>query len=349
MKYASTQHLLALMPENPLETPHPAGAGLLANLLKIFAGKPAPTRVFRPNGLPGLMLILLCGAMVSGTSTASESTGVSARGRSTGCGISRTGTGDFVPVKVRILDKDRTYHLRIPSTYDPNRAYPLVFRWHGYGGTGTGGGLDIEYSSGNDAIVVGPDGINKYWSVKTDAANLQFFDRMLETIESQYCIDRSRIFSYGYSAGSFFSNFLACERGDILRANAVIAGGLRGGNRKGRVATWLLDTMDASGAISGSDNCKGRVATWFLHDQDDESVPIVKGKAARERALAINGCSTKTLDEGDGCVRYQGCEAAPVVWCETKGIGHNIRGDFAPPRVWKFFQQLASPGLAPPH
>jgi polyhydroxybutyrate depolymerase len=200
--------------------------------------------------------------------------------------------------------------------------------------------MDIEFSSGNDAIVVGADGINKYWGLNDDSVNLLFFDRMLETISNQYCIDRDHVFSYGFSAGGFFTNMLACERGDVLRANAAVAGGLRGGYRKGKVATWLLDALGSNGAVLGGNSCKGKVANWFLHDQDDNTVPIAKGKAARERALAINGCSSNTIDEGDGCVRYQDCGAAPVVWCESKGFGHNIRGDFAPAQVWKFFQTL---------
>jgi polyhydroxybutyrate depolymerase len=139
---------------------------------------------------------------------------------------------------------------------------------------------------------------------------------MLEIVSDQYCIDSHRIFSYGFSLGGLFTNLLACERGDVLRATAAIASGLAG------------------------NNCKGKVASWFLHDTDDDAILIARGKAARERAVAANGCSTNTVDEGNGCVRYQGCDATPVVWCESKGFGHNIRGDYAPAQVWKFFQSL---------
>jgi hypothetical protein len=109
---------------------------------------------------------------------------------------------------------------------------------------------------------------------------------------------------------------LACRRGDVLRASAAVAGGF-----------W-------------SGKCKGKVAVWFVHDTDDKTVPIAQGREARDRVLASNGCSTNTVDEGDGCVRYKGCGASPVVWCQSSGIGHSPRGDFAPPRVWKFFSEL---------
>jgi len=265
--------------------------------------------------ISAFMLIILCSCTASSPPKPGELGSEHVSNRSAGCGIIQEGTGHFTSMKIRVLDQDRTYHLRVPRSYDPNRAYPIIFRWNGSGGNGLSGGLGIEYSSKYNAIVVGADGLNNNWS-NTDSIDLLFFDQMLETISKQYCIDRNRVFSYGFSVGGYFTNLLACERGDVLRASAAIAGGLSG------------------------NNCKGKVAAWFLHDQDDNAIPIAEGKAARDRAIAINGCSTNTVDEGNGCVRYQGCNAAPVVWCESKGIGHNIRGDFAPVQVWKFFQYL---------
>jgi polyhydroxybutyrate depolymerase len=266
-----------------------------------------------------LILMLLCSCSAASPPKPSESSNIpnnALNNRSAGCGIAQKGTDSFVTSKINVQNQDRTYHLRIPSSYDPNRAYPIIFRWHGAGGNGLSGGLGIEYSAGQDAIIVSADGLNSFWQVHTNSVDLRLFDGLLETISSQYCIDNKRVFSYGFSIGGSFSNLLACERGDVLRASAAIASSLF------------------------SNNCKGKVATWLLHDADDDAVPITKGKAARDRALAINGCSTDTIDEGNGCVRYTGCDATPVVWCETTGIGHDIRGDYAPAQVWKFFENL---------
>ena len=262
------------------------------------------------------MLTVLCGCAASGEAKLNASNNAMLTNSSAGCGIMQVGSGDFLTKHIHVLNQERTYHLRIPSSYDHNRAYPVIFRWHGAGGDGLSGGLGIEYSAGEDAIIVSADGLDKYWRYNNDSIDLQLFDSLLETISNQYCIDSSRIFSVGFSVGGSFSNFLACVRGDVLRASAAIAGGLAG------------------------EQCKGKVASWFLHDVDDDAVPIAKGKAVRDRALAINGCTTNTVDEGNGCVRYQGCDTAPVVWCESKGFGHNTRGDYAPAQVWTFFQSM---------
>ncbi len=235
---------------------------------------------------------------------------------SAGCGIKHIGSNNFKPMQSTVQNQTRTYHLRVPAGYNPDRAYPLIFLFHGYGGNGLSGGLGIENNARGNALIVGADGLNNQWNQATTENDLLFFDRMLETISTEYCVDSNRVFSYGFSMGGYFTNLLSCERGDVLRASASIAGGPRG------------------------EVCKGKVSAWFLHDTDDKAIHILQGIAARDKAIATNGCSQETVDVENGCVQYQGCENTPVVWCQTSGFGHDIRGDVAPVRVWKFFQKF---------
>jgi polyhydroxybutyrate depolymerase len=246
--------------------------------------------------------------------------GIEKENRSAGCGSSQTGTGAFATNTIQVGGTSRTYHLRVPANYSATRAYPLITRWHGSGGDGLSGGLDIQYAAGDNAIIVGADGVNKTWSSSTtNNKDLALFDAMIDEVGKKYCIDPTRIFSYGFSAGGGFTNLLGCVRGDIIRGTAAIAS--------------FKSFQDGE--------CKGPVAGWFLHDSNDLVVLIANGKAARDRLITANGCSTTTTNVGDGCVQYQGCATAdPVVWCETSGYGHNIRGDFAPAKVWSFFEAL---------
>jgi polyhydroxybutyrate depolymerase len=261
------------------------------------------------------LLILLLGSCAS-HSAPEISSANPANAYSAGCGIKQIGSNDFKPMQLTIQNQTRTYHLRVPAGYNPDRAYPLIFLFHGYGGNGLSGGLGIEHNAQGDALIIGADGLNNQWNQSTTENDLHFFDRLLETVSSQYCVDKKRVFSYGFSMGGNFTNLLACERGDVLRATASIASWPRG------------------------DYCKGKVAAWFLHDTNDEAINITQGIAARDKAIASNGCSQKTVDVGNGCVQYQGCQDAPVVWCQTSGFGHDIRGDFAPAIVWQFFQNF---------
>jgi polyhydroxybutyrate depolymerase len=239
--------------------------------------------------------------------------------RSPGCGLGGSGTGDFEAHTIRVGGVDRVYRLRIPSSYDAERAYPIVFRWHGFGGDGSSGGLGIEYAAGEEAIVVAPDAIGGAWDLGPEGADVALFDALFGALSSERCIDLDRVFSYGFSRGGGMTSLLACIRPDVLRASAAVAG--------------LEPTVV---------ECDGPVAVWFLHDSDDGAVPIAQGARTRDRFLRANGCAeTSAPVDPSPCARYDGCvEDDPVVWCETSGRGHDIRGDFAPAAVWEFFSSL---------
>jgi polyhydroxybutyrate depolymerase len=240
-----------------------------------------------------------------------------AQGRSRGCGKAATGSGSFEPHTLEIQDSERRYHVRVPATYDGARAYPLVFRWHGTGGTGLSHGLDIESAAHDEAIVAAPDGRDGSFTWASGPEDLSLFDAAYAAITDAYCVDLGRVFAYGFSAGGGVTNALGCIRADKLRGVAVIAG------------------------FDVALPCDSPVAAWFLYDHDDDRVSIKQGEAARDRVLARNGCSDRTEPLGDGCLRYQGCLTGfPVVWCATRGHGHDIAGDTAPARVWSFFSQL---------
>jgi polyhydroxybutyrate depolymerase len=234
---------------------------------------------------------------------------------SAGCGVEARGSGDFVTHTLHAGGVARTYHLLVPESYTPGRAHALIFRWHGSGGDGLSGGLGIEASSRDQALVVAADGLERTWSAASREQDLALFDRLLAELTARYCIDLARVFSYGFSAGGSFTNELACARGDVLRGAAAIASG------------------------PAQSSCRGTTAAWLLHDANDDVVPLALGKEARDHALAQNGCRAGPIEVGEGCSEHRGC-TDPVVFCETRGFGHDIRGDLAPARVWQFFRAL---------
>jgi poly(3-hydroxybutyrate) depolymerase len=236
--------------------------------------------------------------------------------RSPGCDGAPEAGASFRRAALQVAGRERSYHLRLPDGYQAARAYPLVFRFHGHSGDGMSGGLDIERPAGKEAIVVGPDGLGSNWTPQSEQNDLALFDALFDTVSQRYCVDLARVYSYGFSAGGGMTSLLACARADKLRAIAVIAGVER----------------EHSG-------CGKPVSAWFSHDRHDPTVPLSEGVRARERLRRQNRCGASTTPAAPGCVRYQGC-AAPLVWCETQGRGHDIDGERAPERVWAFFESL---------
>ena len=122
---------------------------------------------------------------------------------------------------------------------DVSRPAPLVFVFHGHGGTGAGmeRRSDIE-GLWPDAIVVYPDGLVGHKG-KTDPEgvrpgwqtqlgedadrDLAFYDPMLATLRSELPVDADRVYLMGLSNGSAFASLLLNQRGDGIAATAHLS------------------------------------------------------------------------------------------------------------------------------
>ena len=240
-------------------------------------------------------------------------------GRSPGCGQQQTGGGVYVMQTIDVAGTARAYGLYVPRSYDPARAYPLVFRWHGSGGNALSGGLEIESASQEDALIASPSGQHGTWDLSANGTDVQLFDVLLADLEARYCVDRARVFSYGFSMGAALTNLLGCVRGDVLRAVAPVAGD-----------------------VPRSPACRGRVAAFVTHGQQDDAVPLAQGRRERDVYLARAGCAPAQSDPVNPapCVRYRGCRPeTPVVWCELPSP-HDPLGAFTGPGAWDFFRSL---------
>ena len=204
---------------------------------------------------------------------------------SAGCG--KAATPGIQTRTLVVAGQSREYGINIPATYDPGQPAPLMFSFHGSGATGPQAVGTTPSIGGVHAVAVGPT-----------SGDLAFVDALLEAVSAELCIDRSRVFMVGYSAGGFLASSLGCQRHDVVRGIAVLAGG--GGG------------------------CAHPVPIWFGHNQDDPTVPISYGIAARDAWLAANGCAATTapMTVASYCVRYTQCQQAPVAWCSPATGGH---------------------------
>jgi poly(3-hydroxybutyrate) depolymerase len=195
-----------------------------------------------------------------------------------------------------------------------------VFAWHGLGGSGELASryFGVERAADGGAIFVYPDGLpdadgNAAWDLAPDGPDIQFFDALLASVAGDYCVDSARVFSAGHSFGAYFTNRLACTRGDLLRGIAPFGGG---------------------------GECDVAVAAWVAHGSNDETVDFAQGEQARDLWSGNAGCgTTSTATSPEPCVAIDGCPAdLPVHWCVHEE-GHNWPM-FAGEGVWAFFAAL---------
>jgi poly(3-hydroxybutyrate) depolymerase len=214
----------------------------------------------------------------------------------------------------------RTFVLSVPESYAPPTPLDLVFAWHGLGGSGAGarGYFGLEQQAGGAAIFVYPDGLvvdagDTGWNLELTGPDIALYDALRASIEADYCIERSRVFSTGHSFGGYMTNTLGCARGGELRAIAPVAGG---------------------GPWGGCEPAP--LSAFVVHGANDTVVDPAEGQASLEHWRSQASCSdTSQPIEPAGCVEYQACASSRVVFCSHEE-GHNWP-TLAPAGVWGFF------------
>lgn len=263
------------------------------------------------------------GAGGAGASGGDGGSGASPPIGSDGCGRAAADpTEEWVPKTIDVGGTTREYFVYLPPGYDAAHPYAVVYQFHGCSGGANkqDNNPPVQNQSGAEAIHVRGRAVEDCWDIAANGPDVQFFDALLAEVEATWCADVDRRFATGYSSGAFMTHRLSCDRGDVLRGVASIAGG-----------------------IAGND-CVGQTAALLIHDDTDPTVGISASVGARDRHLANNGCDAAaptTPFEPSPCVEYAGCDAGyPVVWCQTTGQGHSRQDGISAPAFWTFLSAL---------
>jgi polyhydroxybutyrate depolymerase len=226
---------------------------------------------------------------------------------------------------LRVGDRDRVYFVRVPSSYDRNRAYPLYFGFHNSGGNGSAGGVDLTEFAGDDAIFVSPTAIEPNRTFPEQLpAELALFDALRERMSNDYCIDRDNLYSMGMSAGAEMTNFLSCKRGDLLRSTGALSGRISPGNDD--------DILEG---------CLPAPPTFLYHAVDDDVADVAASRSiVKARVMALGCDGEDAFDKVGDCRTYRGC-IEPITYCEPAKGGHGggLTREYRE-RMWKFFEAL---------
>ncbi len=135
---------------------------------------------------------------------------------------------------------NREYVLYAPNSYDGLSAAPILFNFHGFGGSASEfmTAADMRPLAEADTfILVYPqgsclDGLS-HWNAcplegdnKSDADDFGFVEAMINEISSQYNIDLERIYAAGYSNGGMMAYGLANYKSDLIAAVASVSGAM---------------------------------------------------------------------------------------------------------------------------
>jgi poly(3-hydroxybutyrate) depolymerase len=219
---------------------------------------------------------------------------------------------------------DRQFLTRWPTTYDNKKAYPLHIGLHGANGSISENGRDnfgLWSLSKDSVIFVTLAAVNGLWSATSDLA---YADAVIKQVESELCIDTSKIVLEGFSQGGAMSWYLTGSRPGMFRA--VI--GHSGGGVSG------IPTLSPVAYL-------GSLGTGENGGQNTQTDQFAKA----------NGCTIDTLPRAETgkhvCTPYKGCmEGFPVTWCSYDG-GHGFQdtdsgsnSSWVPGAVWEFLTPI---------
>ncbi len=258
----------------------------------------------------------------------------------------------------------RDYRLRLPPQYSPNgQALPLVFNLHGYGSNAFEQELYTNFVPLADAegfIVCHPDGLNNAWNVGfggTTADDVDFLDKLIDSLSANYNIDLSRVYSTGMSNGGYMSYKLACELTHRIAAIASVTGSM---------VPSELTICSPSRAIPVM-QIHGTADAVVAYNGSNISTPI---ESLVEWWSNINGCmdgpfvtDVPDINTDDGCTaelyEYTSCdENVKVEFYKITGgehtwpdalldIGVTNRDFNGSSTIWEFFKQYSLPASVP--
>jgi len=217
-------------------------------------------------------------------------------GRSAGCGKSTALKGEKT-LEITSGGKKRSYILRLPDDYNPDKPYRLIFSIHCLNGSAKGvasggNGNSYEYyglwklanpkNGPGTTIFCSPEGLpvgymggGLGWA-NNNGEDVEFFRAMITKFQNELCIDTTRIFAEGFSMGGSMSYALSCAIPNKFRAIC----------------------MHSGGAMSGcSGTNRSPTAMYITHGTNDNVCTWTGGSGVNQlnEVAKRNGCDTEDL------------------------------------------------------
>lgn len=224
---------------------------------------------------------------------------------------------------------ERTYVIYVGPNVTANPS--VLFVWHGWGGQAPRMLPRVQPDTyWSDAVVVVPQGLQRAFGLSSKPGwqnkagelgdrDFALFDTLLASLQDSHCIDPKRVYTTGFSNGSFFSNTLACNR-----SNAIAAAAPRSG-----------------GGPRSSESCGGPVPILVHHGRTDFIVPFKLARQTLDRWAKLAGCEVPQKLPTIGCVDIEGC-TQPIRFCGTAS-GHNFRKPSIARDIAAFVRQQSKP------
>ena len=241
--------------------------------------------------------------------------------------------------------EDREYLMYVPDSYDGTNSVPILFNFHGFGGSVE---EFMEYADlrsvaeTNTFILVYPQGSclegSSHWNPcpngpdnKSEADDFGFVEAMINQISSEYNIDLDRVYAGGYSNGGMMAYGLANYKSDLIASVASISGTMlncTGSTNHPMPVVHLHGTSDDVVSYNGSTDWNSVQSTldYWINFNNTTTTPTVNsensGGITIEHYIYDQGENSVSIEHykfiGGEHVwfneTYQGQNTAELIW-----------------------------------
>jgi polyhydroxybutyrate depolymerase len=144
-----------------------------------------------------------------------------------------TPTAAVTYVNLTVDGKLRDYRLFQPTGLDSRKPFPLVLVLHG--SPQDAAGLESIIHFDDEATTAGfleasPNGCGGLWSYAeggSKSADEDFITKVIDQLESQFAVDKTRVFIAAVSAGTWVAYRIACDISNQITAIASVSGTMK--------------------------------------------------------------------------------------------------------------------------
>ena len=251
---------------------------------------------------------------------------------------------------------EREYMLYVPDSYDGSVEVPLMMVFHGFGGSASEFMMDADLRSlaeRDSFLLVYPQGscIEGYshWNTcptggdnKSTAEDFDFVEALINRIDSEFNLNRERIYAAGYSNGGMMSYGLAHYKSDLIAAIGSVSGAMLdcyGSTNHPMPVVLLHGTQDDDLPYDGNTELASVQSTldYWINFNNTSTSPSVttdnSGPLSVQHSVYSGGDNGVSVEH----YRYQGGEH---VWFDATYQGRN-----ASELVWNFVSRYDINGL----
>jgi polyhydroxybutyrate depolymerase len=266
---------------------------------------------------------------------------------------------DLQTITLTLNGLTRRALVHVPSSHDGRSLLPLVFMFHGNGGTPEGVVKEMGWVAKSDAekfIIVFPegtrpdmtqppkfgrnnpawnDGSGRFHAGERNVADVAFISVLLAQLEAKFTVDRRRVFATGFSNGASMAFRVGLELSAQIAAIAPVSGALWMAELKAAEPVSLLYLTGTADPINPMEGGAPKMASGSgFKGVPEKAKPPVREMVAKWAKLldcAPDAIPIASAIEGITTVNYTGGrEGTEVIFTTIAGHGHIWPGAKSP-------------------